>query len=226
MRGRTVCIVVAAGSGSRFGSQLPKQFCLLGGRPVLMTTIERLRKSLPDQAEIVLVLSADYTGYWADLCRGHGFVSPEVVVGGATRWHSVKNALDAVGPAEYVYVHDGARPLVCADVLERLERALQLGVDGAIPVVKLPDSLRMVTPDGSASVDRSVYRAVQTPQAFDGKKLAEAYRQEYLPVFTDDASVMEAAGYRNLELVEGSANTVKITAPEDLMIVEALSRGC
>lgn len=217
-------IIVAAGSGSRFGTALPKQYCLLAGRPVLMHTIERLRAAAPD-AGLTLVVSADMHAYWQELCAAEGFDSPAVVHGGASRSESVRNAMTAMTCVpDVVLVHDGARPLVDAacvqGVLAAMERA---DVDGAIPAVAVTDSLRVcgAGTEMSHAVDRSHYRAVQTPQAFRGRKLAEAYASVN-KAFSDDASLMEHCGYTNIVLTPGTPENIKITNPMDIAIAETI----
>ena len=215
-------IIVAAGSGSRFGAALPKQYCLMNGRPVLMLTIENMRVALPD-SHIVLVLNKDFVDYWAELCEQYSFVSPRVVVGGDSRWQSVKNAVDTIPrEAEVITVHDGARPIVDRMMVERLIAALD-GAPGAIPVVSVTDSLRRVNEQGSAPVDRSQYKAVQTPQAFHADKLVAAYSLPFNPTFTDDASVMAALG-NDVALVEGDTYNIKITNPLDIEIAQLYLR--
>lgn len=217
---RTLHIVVAAGSGNRFGSVLPKQFCDLNGRPVLMTTIERLRACGGD---ILVVISRDFVDDWLGMCRRHGFESPAVTEGGATRWHSVANALATADASHYdvITVHDGARPVVDRATVDRVVKAIHDGADGAIPVIALTDSIRIIADDGTShSVDRSRLRAVQTPQAFNGSRLAEAYSHPYSPAFTDDASVMEASGFTDLRLVDGSPRNIKITYPGDIAVAK------
>lgn len=215
-------IIVAAGSGSRFGAALPKQYCLMNGRPVLMHTIENMRVALPD-SQIVLVLNKDFVDYWAELCEQYSFVSPRVVVGGDNRWQSVKNAVDTIPrEAEVITVHDGARPIVDRMMVERLIAALD-GAPGAIPVVSVTDSLRRVNEQGSDPVDRSQYKAVQTPQAFHADKLVEAYSLPFNPTFTDDASVMAALG-NDVALVEGDTYNIKITNPLDIEIAQLYLR--
>ena len=215
-------IIVAAGSGSRFGAALPKQYCLMNGRPVLMLTIENMRVALPD-SHIVLVLNKDFVDYWAELCEQYSFVSPRVVVGGDSRWQSVKNAVDTIPrEAEVITVHDGARPIVDRMMVERLIAALD-GAPGAIPVVSVTDSLRCVNEQGSAPVDRSQYKAVQTPQAFHADKLVAAYSLPFNPTFTDDASVMAALG-NDVALVEGDTYNIKITNPLDIEIAQLYLR--
>lgn len=215
-------IIVAAGSGSRFGASLPKQYCNLAGRPVLMHTIEAIRRAT-DNAAITLVLSHDMRNFWAELCSQHNFQSPQVVDGGATRWHSVKNAIEAIksADADIIMVHDGARPIVDTETVQRLIAAAD-STGAAIPVTAVTDSLRVLAepnaPTGKA-VNRALYRAVQTPQAFRATTLIEAYNLPYTTLFTDDASVVEAAG-KAVTLVEGSPQNIKITNPGDIEIAE------
>lgn len=211
-------IVVAAGSGSRFGASLPKQFCLLDGRPVLMHTIENMREALPD-SHIILVLNNCFVDYWVELCGEYSFESPMVVTGGETRWLSVRNAIDVIpASAEVITVHDGARPIIDRSMVGRLLKALEKDT-GAIPVVAVTDSLRLLDGDSSVPVDRSLYRAVQTPQAFHADKLKEAYSLPFDPTFTDDASVMAALGC-DVALVEGDTYNIKITHPLDIEIAQ------
>ncbi len=215
-------IIVAAGSGSRFGAELPKQFCDMAGRPVLMETIARFRR-YGQGGHLILVLSADMLPLWDSLCRKHGFMSPPVIFGGATRWESVRNAIAAVPPrARVITVHDGARPLVGAGVIRNVLSAVSSGCcQGALPAVAVTDSVRCIATDGSSrAVDRSRLRAVQTPQAFDAALLRRAYTMPYQSSFTDDASVMEAAGFGDIALVEGSPVNIKITHPADIKVAE------
>ena len=190
---------------------------------MVMHAINALRRSLPD-ASCAIVVAPDRVDYWHELCRQHRFNSPAVVVGGDTRWQSVKNALDAApADAEVVAIHDGARPLPSAAVIQAVTDALtEPAVHGAVPAVAVTDSLRMVTYEGSKPVDRSLLRAVQTPQVFRAELLRQAYRLPYQPTFTDDASVMEAAGFTAIALTEGSPDNIKITNPRDIAIAEAI----
>lgn len=215
-------IIAAAGSGTRFGAALPKQFCLLGDRPVLMHTIDNMRAAWP-HSQFLLILNKDFVDYWAELCEKYSFTSPKVVVGGDTRWQSVKNAIDVIpDDADVITVHDGARPIVNKLMVERLIKALD-EAPGAIPVVPVTDSLRQVNEQGSKPVDRSLFRAVQTPQVFHAKKLKEAYSLPYDELFTDDASVMAQLGY-NVALVEGDTYNIKITSPLDIEIAQLYIR--
>lgn len=223
---RILHIVVAAGSGRRFGAELPKQFHPVGGRPALMHAVDAMRR-YGRGGMVVTVLNPDYIGYWADVCASSGFDPGPLVAGGDTRWQSVKNAVDAYGAdADIITVHDGARPLVGKSVVEAVVEAVASGAKGAVPAVALSDSIRLVGADGhSMAVDRSAYMAVQTPQGFSGEEFRKAYGAPYRPTFTDDASVMEAAGY-DVSLVEGSPANIKVTNPSDIAIAEILLRQC
>lgn len=211
-------IVVAGGTGSRFNSELPKQFHLLDGRPVLMHTLEALQRAY--DADVVIAMHPDFIDLWGELCNQHGFQSPTVVAGGATRWHSVSNALSHTSPdATIISVHDAARPIVDPSIMRRAIEALSAGAVGAIPAIAVSDSLRLIGEDGmSSAVDRSKYRAVQTPQVFTAEVLRSAYNQPYRKEFTDDASVVEAGGFAPIVLIEGSPRNIKITHPSDLEV--------
>ena len=221
---RTIAIIVAGGSGTRFGAQLPKQFLELGGKPVLMRTIEAFGENRDGSVDIIVTLPADQMELWCDLCERHGFAVPHrVVAGGKTRWHSVKNALDSIGDladVDVIAVHDGVRPLASKELIARaVDTARRTG--SAIPVVPLNDSVRQVEGEDSHALDRSSLRAVQTPQVFDARLLIASYRQPFDPTFTDDASVVERAGHQ-VTLVEGDPQNLKITRPMDLALAEYL----
>lgn len=226
-------IIVAAGTGSRYGGNLPKQFCDLGGRPLLMTTMERLHKC-DEGCSLIVVLSREMTGLWQQMCEAHSFSIPHSIVeGGAARSLSVRNALDFIeglpGEKGLIGIHDAARPVVTRSLIDGLIATVSEGADGAIPACAVTDSLRVMGDDGvsSEAVDRSRFRAVQTPQIFPASKLFDAYRR-MLPHgdddtaaaarFTDDASVMEAAGYTRLRLSEGDPRNIKVTNPGDMEI--------
>lgn len=218
---RTIAIIVAGGSGTRFGAELPKQFLELGGRPILMRTISAFGGGFSD---VIVTLPEGQMALWRELCERYGFAVPHrVVAGGETRWHSVKNALDSIGDisdVDIIAVHDGVRPLVTADVISRTVEAARR--DGAaIPVVMLNDSVRQVEKGASHALDRSTLRAVQTPQVFDARVLMAAYGQPFESTFTDDASVVERAGH-SVTLVEGDPQNLKITRPMDLALAEYL----
>lgn len=221
----THIIIVAAGTGNRFGGDIPKQFVELCGRPVLAHTIEAFRQALPE-AEITLVLSHGMMPLWRELCMSHGIESPHVVAGGATRWESVRNAVESLAgadPSATVLIHDGARPLVTGRVIQSAAAAAR-NADGAIPAIPVTDSLRVLDENcaGSTPVDRARFRAVQTPQAFALWRLRRAYALPYEPSFTDDASVLAAAGFHNIALTEGSPENIKLTTPTDLLLARAI----
>ena len=219
---RTVIVIVAGGSGTRFGAQLPKQFLELGGKPILMRSIEAFGDGSFD---VIVTLPVDQMDLWRELCKKHAFAVPHrVVPGGETRWHSVKNALDSISDpvdVDVIAVHDGVRPLATIGLIQRLLNTAR-SCGSAIPVVSLNDSVRQVEDGGmSHALDRSSLRAVQTPQVFDARLLLESYSQPYNPTFTDDASVVEHAGHA-VTLVEGDPQNLKITRPMDLALAEYL----
>lgn len=218
-------VVVAGGKGMRMGSEIPKQFLKVAGKPVLMHTLQVFH-NYSAQIRIILVLPSGQQDYWSQLCREYRFDVPHrVVTGGETRFHSVRNGLEGVEEGALVAVHDGVRPLVAGSVI-RDAFDLAESHAGVIPVIRLTDSLRQVTPgEGSVSVDRSLFRLVQTPQVFQSSFLKEAYRQEYREFFTDDASVMEASGY-GITLVPGNPENIKLTTPGDMEIAELLLKKC
>lgn len=216
-------IIVAGGSGSRMGTEIPKQFLELAGKPVLMHTIQVFYNYDPD-CELILVLPEKQWEFWNGLCLKHSFsLAHQVVSGGETRFDSVQNGLKQIQKEGIVFIHDGVRPLVSPETLGRcFESALKSG--NAIPVLPVTESLRKLDGEQTISVDRNLYFNVQTPQTFRTEQILEAFRQNYHPSFTDDASVVEKAGF-SISLVEGNPENIKITAPTDLIIVEALLRN-
>jgi 2-C-methyl-D-erythritol 4-phosphate cytidylyltransferase len=209
-------IIVAGGSGSRMQSSVPKQFLLLKDKPILQRTIEQFLAVLPAQ-QIVLVLPAAEQFTWAILCEQHMFHPLiQLVDGGATRFQSVRNGLQAIrAAAGIVAVHDGVRPFVTPAIIQNsFDTAARTG--SAVTCVPVKDSVRAVGPDGvSQAVDRSQYRLVQTPQTFVLDHFRQAFRVQEQPSFTDCASVMEYAGFP-ITLIEGAYENIKITTPDDL----------
>ena len=212
-------IIVAGGKGLRMGGDIPKQFLPVGGRPVLMRTIERFR-AYSSTLHIILVLPKAQQDYWQALCQKYQFaVDYQLADGGETRFHSVQNGLalvpdDAKG---VVGVHDGVRPFVSIDVIGRCYEAARIH-KAVIPVTPVIETLRHVS---EGTKPRSDYRLVQTPQCFDIELLKAANRQPYCDGFTDDASVVEAYGH-TITLVEGNRENIKLTTPFDLKIAEIL----
>ena len=212
-------IIVAGGKGLRMGGDVPKQFQLIGGRPVLMHTLQRFRDAMSD-LQIILVLPHEQQEYWRELCQQYQFsVEHRVTDGGPTRFHSVKNGLalipdDAEG---VVGVHDGVRPFVSCEVIVRCYETARVA-DAVVPVVPVVETLRHVV---EGTKPRSDYRLVQTPQTFSIPLLKAAFRQDYCDAFTDDASVVESFGHA-ITLVDGNRENIKLTTPFDLLVGEAL----
>jgi 2-C-methyl-D-erythritol 4-phosphate cytidylyltransferase len=214
-------LIVAGGSGSRMGSQIPKQFHEMNKMPVLMHTIMRFYK-YDKNCELIVVLPEKQIPYWTELCQTYSFkIQHQVVAGGATRFHSVQNGLNKISGDGIVFIHDGVRPLVSHETLERCELGA-FSNGAAIPVQPMNESLRYFDGNINKAVNRDHYFSVQTPQTFQVQLIKEAYRQEYIPEFTDDASVIEKTG-RPVSIVEGNRENIKITHPEDLPIAELLS---
>ena len=193
-------IIVAGGSGSRMGGDVPKQFMLLAGRPILMHTIEAFHK-FDNQMNIVLVLPAGQHDYWRKLSTEHSFnkIDYQLVDGGKTRFHSTLNGLAKVPADGIVAVHDGVRPLVSQATLQRCFTAAE-ECKAVVPAIPVNESVRQIESDGSNhAVDRSSYVLVQTPQVFDAQTLHDAFAQPYDPLFTDDASVVERMGGESVD---------------------------
>lgn len=215
-------IIVAGGKGLRMGSDIPKQFLPIGGKPVLMRTLERFREYSPT-LQIILVLPKSQQDYWKELCQKHNFtVAYQLADGGETRFHSVQHGLalipdDAEG---VVGVHDGVRPFPSIDVIKNCYEMAR-AKKAVIPVIPVVETVRHLEGESSVTVPRGDYRLVQTPQTFDIQLLKAANRQPYNEGFTDDASVVEAFGY-DVTLVEGNRENIKITTPFDMTIAEAL----
>ena len=213
-------IIVAAGSGTRMNAGLPKQFILLAGKPLLMHTIGKFHDADPAM-EIVVVLPAGEIEQWKALCAKFDFhVKHQVVVGGESRYQSVKNGLALVKGDGITGVHDGARPLVSAPlIIKCFQEAANKG--NAVPCIPVKDSLRQLKDEGNVIADRSAFVSIQTPQCFSIAVLRQAYESGYKKEFTDDASVVEASGYK-INLVNGESENIKITFPEDLLLAEVL----
>ena len=204
------------------GSDIPKQFLPIGGKPVLMRTLERFRE-YSDDIQIILVLPEAQQEYWHQLCDEYHFdVKYTLANGGQTRFHSVQNGLakvpdDAQG---VVGVHDGVRPFPSIEVIKNCYETARTA-KAVIPVIPVVETVRHLDGDNSLTVPRDEYRLVQTPQTFDIQLLKAANKQPYNDGFTDDASVVEAFGHK-ITLVEGNRENIKITTPYDLKIAEVL----
>lgn len=216
-------IIVAGGKGLRMGTELPKQFLPLGGKPVLMHTLERFHAYDKD-LKLILVLPKDQQDYWRKLCAEHHFtVEHALADGGATRFESSQNGLALIPEGEegLVAIHDGVRPFVSAEVIDRCFEAAREDY-AAIPVLPVIDTLRHVNAAGYAiNVPRDNYRIVQTPQVFDIALARQAFNQPYRDTFTDDATVIESLGCQ-VTMVEGNRENIKLTTPFDLELAEGL----
>ena len=230
-------IIVAGGKGLRMGSDVPKQFLPIGGKPVLMRTLERFREYSPT-LQIILVLPKAQQDYWHKLCKDYNFEVEYVLAnGGETRFHSVQNGLakipdDAEG---VVGVHDGVRPFVSVETIRRCYEEAR-NSKAVVPVIPVVETIRKISTEDRAvanshlsplnshlshTVPRDEYRLVQTPQCFDIQLLKAANRQPYCDSFTDDASVVEAYGHP-ITLIDGNRENIKITTPFDLRMAEVL----
>ena len=213
-------VIVAGGSGTRMGGDLPKQFILLKDKPVLYYTLKTFFKSF-DDLQIILVLPADFMDLgqeiidvWFDKER------IRITTGGETRFQSVKNGLQLVEDDSIVFVHDGVRCLLSAELIRRCyKQAVETGT--AIPVIASRDSVRLLDETDNDAMDRNKVMLVQTPQTFHSKILLPAFQIDYKEKFTDEATVVEAYGMK-LTLVEGEENNIKITTPIDLAIAEKI----
>ena len=213
-------IIVAGGSGTRMGGNLPKQFLLLKNKPVLYYTIKTFLAAY-DDLKIILVLPQEYTDMgleivnaWFDRDR------IRITPGGDTRFQSVKNGLQLVVGESIIFVHDGVRCLLSPGLIHRCyEKAMESG--SAIPVVPSKDSVRLLTDEGNDVVERNKVMLVQTPQTFHSKILIPAFNIDYKDKFTDEATVVEAYGLK-VSLVQGEESNIKITTPLDLILAENL----
>jgi 2-C-methyl-D-erythritol 4-phosphate cytidylyltransferase len=223
-------IIVAGGKGLRMGSDIPKQFLPIGGKPVLMRTLERFREYSPT-LQIILVLPQAQQEYWNQLCKDYDFKVEYVLAdGGETRFHSVQNGLAKIPDDSegVVGIHDGVRPFPSIDVIRRCYDTARTA-KAVIPVIPVVETVRHLTEcptlceAASVTVPRDEYRLVQTPQTFDIQLLKAANRQSYNDGFTDDASVVESYGHA-ITLVEGNRENIKITTPYDITVAEAIIR--
>ena len=213
-------IIVAGGTGSRMGGNLPKQFMLLKEKPVLYYSLKAFLDAYGD-LQIILVLPAAFTDMGQEIIDA--FPDKErirIAAGGDTRFHSVKKGLKLVEEESIIFVHDAVRCLASVDIIHRCyETALQTG--SAIPVIVSKDSVRIINEEGSEVIDRNKVMLVQTPQTFHSKILLPAYDIDYKDKFTDEATVVEAYGLK-VSLTEGEETNIKITRPIDLLIAEKL----
>lgn len=216
-------VIVAGGKGLRMGNAMPKQFLPLAGVPILTHTLKAFNHAFND-IKIILVLPEDQLSYAQMILQEfEERIDLTIVTGGATRYHSVQNGLNAVKGESIVFVHDGVRPLVSTTLIQRCyDDAVKYG--SAIPAMPAIDSMRIIEGEDSKPVDRTMLRVIQTPQTFHSKILLPAFEQEYIDAFTDEATVVEAMGTR-VHLTEGERCNIKVTTPEDMHVAEALLKA-
>ena len=213
-------IIVAGGTGRRMNNDVPKQFMLLRGMPILMHTIKKFAYTFSD-ITIILVLAPQLTDEWKQLCVRFNFTIPhQITTGGNTRFHSVGNGLMLVPKDCIVGVHDAARPLVSRQTIINTFRIAEMK-GNAIPSLPVSESLREVNGDKNMAVNRSNFYIIQTPQCFHSTVLKNAFMKPYSDNFTDDATVVEAEGIP-INLIEGNKENIKITTPHDIIIAGAL----
>lgn len=227
MERKKFVVIMAAGSGTRMGARMPKQFLELDGKAILQRTIEVFLEACPG-ISVITVLPQDHIGYWREYCLDRNFICPQILVhGGITRFHSVRNALDRVPEGALVAVHDGVRPLLSPQMVREMFRKAE-SVPALIPVVPCVDTMKVLEmKDGELSsipgavADRSVLYGAQTPQIFHSEIIKEAYSMAYDTSFTDDASVLEKYG-KSLSFHIGERLNIKITTQDDLLLARAV----
>lgn len=202
-------------------SEIPKQFHLLGGKPLLLYSLEAFATAVRD-IEIILVLPETHLAAWAEIISRYKIsIVHTVVIGGTTRFQSVRNGLRYVKLPGLVAVHDGVRPLITpAGIVRLFAEAEKFG--SAVPVIPINDTVRQKEGDSSHLVDRDKLCLVQTPEIFRSELLLSAYESPESITFTDVTSVVEAAGYHKVHLCEGDEENIKITRPLDFLIAEAI----
>ncbi|MFM1915001.1 MAG: hypothetical protein RLZZ531_670 [Bacteroidota bacterium] len=211
-------IITAGGIGKRMGSELPKQFLNIHGKPILLHTLETFH-SFDSSLQILITLPSDWFSYWKELLETfHCQIPHELVSGGQERFHSIQQALPFC-TGEFIAVHDGVRPLVSQNTIRRCFEGLKTS-KSVVPVLDVNDSLRLLNTDSSEVVNRNLYKLVHTPQCFDAETLKKAYKTPFHPSMTDDASVVEQLGISPL-LVESNEENIKITTQTDLIIATA-----
>ena len=215
---KKTAIIVAGGTGQRMGTTLPKQFLAIEGKSILLHTIDQFISAFSD-INFVIVLPADYIHEGENIIASSGLSQSFLfVAGGDTRFQSVKNGLAQADPASIVFVHDAVRCLLTPDLIQRCyQQAVEKG--SAIPAVSSTDTIRITEGTKHHVVDRANVMMIQTPQTFNAAILKKAFDQAYQPSFTDEANVLEASG-KEVYLIEGEHENIKITRPLDLAIAE------
>jgi 2-C-methyl-D-erythritol 4-phosphate cytidylyltransferase len=220
---KNAVIIVAGGTGSRMGTPVPKQFLEIAGKPVILHTIEKFLAFDPD-IEMILVINPAYRPVWDQLILNFRLPAAfKIAEGGETRFHSVKNGIMLLKESSLVGIHDAVRPMISVETIKKIYKHAAIH-GNAIPAVPVRESVREVWDSGSKMIDRSVLKYIQTPQVFLYSLLKKAYETDFLPEFTDDASVVEKSGIQ-IHLVDGDPCNIKITTPEDIEIAKSFLRG-
>lgn len=217
---KKIAVIVAGGTGTRMNNSIPKQFLLLKNKPVLFYTIDTFLKAYEDM-QLILVLPEEHVAAGQEIIDAFfDYNRIKITIGGRTRFHSVQNGLSLIEDESIVFVHDAVRCLLTTDLIQRCYKsAIENGT--AIPVIDSKDSVRIVTGEDNAAVERDRIKLVQTPQTFHSKILLPAFNIDYKDKFTDEATVVEAFGLK-VNLVQGEENNIKITRPLDLVLAESL----
>jgi len=217
---KKIAVIVAGGTGSRMNSELPKQFMLLNGKPILYYTLQNFLDSFPD-LNVILVLPEEHIAAGQEIIDAFfDYQRIQITVGGKTRFHSVQNGLSLISEESIVFVHDAVRCFASPGLIRRCyEAAVELG--SAVPVTDSKDSIRILTEDGNEALERDLVKMVQTPQVFHSKIILPAYHIDYKDKYTDEATVVEAFGMK-INLVEGEETNIKITLQPDLLFAEQL----
>ena len=225
-RGRVIAVIPAGGTGTRMGADVPKQFLPLGGVPMLLHSLRAFDRAPSVDAVILVVPHEEQRRALTDVIERYGVKKVQkVIAGGETRQQSVYNGLKETDPdVEIVVVHDAVRPFVTEDLIEQSIQAARKG-GGAIVAIPMKDTPKQAGPDRQIqrTLDRNDLWLAQTPQAFRRALLLEAYEKaaiEHLQA-TDDAALVERLGHK-VGIVPGTWENIKITAPEDLVIAEAI----
>jgi 2-C-methyl-D-erythritol 4-phosphate cytidylyltransferase len=214
-------IITAGGIGKRMGGDLPKQFLKLNEKPILLHTLERFYH-FDKKIQLILTLPNEWKTFWSELILEHECNIPHVIVdGGKERYHSIKNAL-AYSEGRFIAVHDGVRPLVSNETIKRCFDAVQQ-FGQVIPVIPLKESLRQLNNEQTKAVPRSAYVHVQTPQCFNKESITKAYNLPFHNNITDDASLLEEAGFQ-IHCVPGNEENIKITTQIDMQFAQVLMK--
>jgi 2-C-methyl-D-erythritol 4-phosphate cytidylyltransferase len=221
--GGIYAIIVAGGSGSRMKSEIPKQFLPLAGKPILLHTVEKFLQ-IPS-IQLIIALPTNDINYWHEITESNSLIqqfkdSIIITAGGATRFQSVKNGLNQIKSDGLVAVHDGVRPLVNLEIIQK-SYSVASAHGTAVTSVWVKDSVREVNEYGeSKAIDRTKLKLVQTPQTFRVSLIKKAFEVEEQSFFTDCASVLEFSGEK-ITLIDGAYENIKITTPEDMIVAEA-----